>query len=84
LLLGRLDLATVARGKLDVASNARVSDWIADHVRVAIAPYDDRDTLGAVESEVVTALDPPLNLGHCLPSDARARLTALRRSLDRH
>lgn len=40
-------------GRLDRASNDRVSSWIADHIRVAIAPYDDRDTVGAVEGQVV-------------------------------
>jgi hypothetical protein len=83
LLLRRFNLVAVAGGKLDPPSNARVSAWIADHLRVAIAPYDDRDSLGAVEAEVVARLDPPLNLGHCLPSEARSRLTTLRRLLPR-
>ncbi|MDQ3573620.1 MAG: hypothetical protein M3404_01660 [Actinomycetota bacterium] len=83
LLLSRFGLVAVTGGKLDKASNERVSEWIADHLRVVIAPYDDRDNLGVVEAEVVTQLDPPLNLGHCLPSDARDRLTELRRSLSR-
>lgn len=83
LLLRRFGLALVAGGKLDGPSNVLVSEWIADHLRVAIAPYDDRDTLGDVESKVVAVLAPPLNLGHCLPSEARARLKELRRSLDR-
>lgn len=83
LLLRRFGLVPVAGGKLDPPSNARVSAWIADHLRVAIAPYDNRDTLGVVEAEVVTHLDPPLNLGHCLPSEARARLSELRRALPR-
>jgi hypothetical protein len=30
---------------------------------------------------VLRDLNPPLNLGHCLPSPARARLTELRRAL---
>ncbi|HKE72046.1 MAG TPA: hypothetical protein VKB57_00415 [Acidimicrobiales bacterium] len=79
LLLSELGLVVAGGGRLDRASNTRVSAWIADHLRVSIAPHDDRDTLGAVESEVVAHLDPPLNLGHCLPSAARARLTELRR-----
>ncbi len=81
LLLRRFRLVPVAGGKLDPPSNSTVSAWIADHLRVAIAPYDDRDALGAVETEVVRHLDPPLNLGHCLPSHARARLSELRRAL---
>jgi hypothetical protein len=83
LLLSELDLIVAGGGKLDRHSNARVSDWIGDHLRVSIAPYPDGDTLGAVEAEVVAHLDPPLNLGHCLPSEARARLTDLRRSIGR-
>ena len=71
------------RFELGAASNAAVSGWIAEHLQVAIAPCDDRDTLGVVEAEVVTRLDPPLNLGHCLPSEARGRLSELRRSLPR-
>lgn len=83
LLLSRLGLVPAAGGKLDARSNSLVSAWIAEHLRVSIAPYDDRDTLAAVEAEVAKQLDPPLNLGHCLPSEARARLTDLRRSLPR-
>ena len=83
LLLRRLRLTAIPGGKLDPDSNAEVSEWIADHLRVAIAPYEDRDTLGAVEAEVVAQLDPPLNLGHCLPSHARQRLSELRRAIPR-
>lgn len=83
LLLRRLGLVAVPGGKLDGASNTTVSAWIADHLRVVLAPYDSRDTLGGVEAEVVAHLEPPLNLGHCLPSDARHRLTEPRRSLPR-
>jgi hypothetical protein len=83
LLFRRFNLVAVIGGKLDPPSNALVSAWIADHLRVAIAPYDDRDTLGDIEAQVVTRLDPPLNLGHCLPSEARSRLTTLRRLLPR-
>jgi hypothetical protein len=83
LLLQRFDLVVVDGGKLDAAGNARVTEWISEHLRVSPAVYDDRDTLGAIEAEVVTSLDPPLNLGHCLPSAARARLTELRRSIPR-
>lgn len=83
LLLNRLGLVPAAGGKLDARSNGLVSAWIAEHLRVAIAPYGDCDTLGVAEAEVVTQLDPPLNLGHCLPSDARARLRGLRHSLPR-
>jgi hypothetical protein len=83
LLLRRLRLRAIPGGKLDIDSNTIVSEWIADHLRVALVPYEDRDTLGAVEAEVVAQLDPPLNLGHCLPSHARQRLSELRRAIPR-
>jgi hypothetical protein len=83
LLLQTLDLVSGGGGRLDRGSNERVSRWIADHLRVAIAPYDDRDTLGAVEGQVVALLDPPLNLHHCGPTACRSRLTELRRALPR-
>jgi hypothetical protein len=70
-------------GRLAPDSNVAVSEWIADHLWVAIAPYEDRDTLGAVKAEVVAQTDPPLNLGHCLPSHARHRLSELRRAIPR-
>lgn len=83
LLLNALELVPSGGGKLDTPSNTLVTKWIADHLRVAIVPFDDRDALGAVEATVVRYLDPPLNLGHSLPSGARARLTELRRALPR-
>ena len=81
LLLNRFGLVAVTRRRLDRPSNQRVSEWIAEHLQVAVAPFNDPDALAAVEAEVVGHLDPPLNLGHCLPSNARARLTELRRAL---
>jgi hypothetical protein len=83
LLRNRLDLVALSGGRLDSASNQRVSEWIAGHLRVAIAPFDDRDTVAGIEAEVVAYLDPPLNLDHCPPSDARMRLTELRCGLAR-
>lgn len=83
LLLDQLELSVAGGGRLDQASNARMSAWIAEHLRVAIAPVDDRDTLSAIEAEVVAVLDPPLNLGHCLSTDARRTLTDRRTALSR-
>ncbi|MDP7735104.1 helix-turn-helix domain-containing protein [Mycobacterium paragordonae] len=83
LLADRMSLVAVSGGKLDAASNAQVSAWIADHLRVVIAPFDDRDSLVKVEKSVVLQLDPPLNLEHCAPSQARTRLTQLRGNLRR-
>lgn len=83
LLIERLHLASADGGRLDKASNDLVSSWIADHLMVAIAPVEDRDQLASLEAEVVSALDPPLNLGHCLPTPARTKLTELRSARSR-
>lgn len=74
LLIEPLGLIMAGDRKLAPASNRRVSAWIAEHLRVAIAPCDDRDRLAEIEQEVVAHLNPPLNLEHCPPSESRARL----------
>lgn len=81
LLLDRLSLIVAAGGRLDRPSNARVSAWIAEHLTVGIAPFDDRDSLGRIERLVLDEIDPPLNLGQCVPSEARSRLTQVRSRL---
>lgn len=65
-------------GRLASASNTRISSWIAEHLRVAISSYPDRDRLGAVEAAVVAAIDPPLNLDHCGTSSVRVQLRGRR------
>lgn len=82
-LLVELGLTPAPGGRLTPESNRVVSDWIAVHLRVAIAPFADRDRLGVVEATVVGRLDPPLNLDHCRASAIRSRLTELRRALPR-
>jgi len=83
LLLRRLSLVPARGGRLDRTSNARMSEWIADHLRIAIAPFDNRDTLMDRETEVIVHLDPPLNLDGCPLSKARSRITERRRALPR-
>jgi hypothetical protein len=39
-----------------------VSDWLAAHFRVTVVPFADRGRLAAIESQVLAALDPPLNI----------------------
>ena len=49
------------------------------HLRVIAIPVDDADTLDALETRVLDALDPPLNLDKRPKNDLRACLSALRR-----
>ena len=56
-----------------------LTDWMMVHLRVLAAPYEDADTLGRLEMEVLRLLDPPLNLQGMPPTPLRRRLTELRR-----
>jgi len=55
-----------------------LTDWMMAHLRVLAAPYEDADTLGRLESDVLRLLDPPLNLQGMPASPVRRRLTDLR------
>ena len=74
-----LDLRLAEPGKLIPEDNRRVSGWIEKHLRVAIVPWEDRDSLERVEQAVLDAIDPPLNLDGRSPTVLRRRLTDLRR-----
>jgi hypothetical protein len=78
LLKEPLDLRVAGARKLDIASNAKVSAWMRDHLQVATVPVDDRGTLLAIEEGVLRRLNPPLNLMGMAPSPERRRLSALR------
>lgn len=83
LLLDELELAPAVAGRLDSRSNSVVSTWISDHLRVAITPWGDRNSLSELEAHVVKRLNPPLNLDHCAPTSQRAILKKLRARIAR-
>ena len=78
LLREPLNLRLTEPGKLMPEDNRRVSGWIENHLRVAIVPSEDRDSLECVEQAVLDTLDPPLNLDGRPPTDLRRRLAELR------
>lgn len=55
--------------------------WMHSHLRLVTVPYDDRDSLGRLERDVLAELDPPLNLQHMKPTPIRRRLKQLRRAI---
>lgn len=57
--------------------------WTASTARAALGLVDRFEEDADLGAAGVAQLDPPLNLDHCLPSPARARVTELRRSLPR-
>lgn len=57
--------------------------WMHDHLRLIPVAVADADTLGEVETAVLTALDPPLNLDKVGKSPLRSRLSELRKQYGR-
>ena len=76
----RRSLAAILRPVIGRAgeNDARLSDWMNAHLRVAAAAVPDSDTLGAIEAAVLDSIDPPLSLRGRPPSPVRAKLTELR------
>ena len=60
-----------------------LTEWMNEHLRVLAAPYEDADTLGRLETQVLRLLDPPLNLQGMPPTPLRRRLTELRGQVSR-
>lgn len=56
-----------------------LTQWMHAHLRVIAIPVDDPDILDDVETEILTELDPPLNLAKVSKTPLRTRLSALRK-----
>lgn len=76
-----LGLELIRPGRLSDASNASLTAWIQGHLRLAWVEHDDRPALAAIEHQVLTTLDPPLNLQGMPSTPGRRRLRELRRAL---
>ncbi len=83
LLTAPLSLQIVGPNRLAPASEQQLSAWMADHIRVSIQPYLDRETLGEMEQAILTQLDPPFNLDGMAPSEVRRKVAAQRGRLMR-
>jgi len=83
LLLGPLGLKVDKPDHLVWEDNNRVTAWIRQHLSVVVYPYDDRESLGSFEDEVLRILNPPLNLHGMSPTAVRTRLSTLRRKVSR-
>ena len=58
----------------------RLTRWMHQHLRVIAIPVEDANALDALETAIINALDPPLNLDKRPRNEPRTRLSALRRS----
>jgi hypothetical protein len=94
LLADQLQLRPVPREKvpphrfamfaLDEPSDARLNDWMYEHLRLAtwVMPAEAGESLAAVESAVITRWVPPLNLKGS-PAPSRALSVARARMAER-
>lgn len=77
----RLSLGSIlaaARGETEI-DEERLTDWMHAHLRVIALPVEDADALGGLETAVLAALTPPLNLAKLPKTRMRARLSELRK-----
>jgi hypothetical protein len=77
----RRTLAACLQEPLGLAheDDERLSRWMRDHLAVTVWPTADGGQLGAIEDQVLSALDPPLNLRGMPETPVRTRLRDLRR-----
>ncbi len=66
------------QSRFDEIDEDHLTRWMHEHLRVIAVPVQDADALDGLETGVLEALDPPLNLAK-MPKDAvRRRLSELR------
>ena len=82
-LFDQLGVQVQASMLITPASEQALTEWMREHLSIAVHPHDDRDSLAGLEHAVLQRLDPPLNLGHMAATPVRERLTELRRRISR-
>jgi hypothetical protein len=85
---GRHEFSTFRRTLGSILAHARgeptideglLTAWMHAHLKVVAVPFEDVDTLGHLEGDVLRTLDPPLNLQGMAHSPIRSRLKDLRK-----
>lgn len=76
-----LGLELVGPGKLSRDSELQLANWMRAHLELAVHPFAEADALNNLESRVLQALDPPLNLDGMPPSILRIALGLRRDAL---
>ncbi len=77
-LADELSLRLIGPKNIGLDGESRLSQWIRDHLAVALYAFEKRDVLADLEHRVLVELNPPLNLEGRPPSDIRTSLTRLR------
>ena len=83
ILFDQLEMQGQASMLITASSERALTEWMGQHLSVAVHPHDDRDTLGGLEHAILERLDPPLNLDGMLPTSVRTRITELRLRISR-
>jgi hypothetical protein len=65
----------------DTVDEMALTHWMRQHLRIVTVPVTDPDIFDLVETAVLGALDPPLNLGKVPRTPLRLRLIELRRAV---
>lgn len=81
ILKKQLKLKKRESGKLMEASENKLSDWMREHLSLAIYQHVAKDELNDLKDRVVREVDPPLNLRGMQPSDTRMQVSLLRKTL---
>jgi hypothetical protein len=79
----RLGLEPIGGGHMSRDGEARLTDWMRQHLMVSVIAYPDRLGLDAFETVVLARLDPPLNIAKRPATPVRVMLTSLRRPFSR-
>jgi hypothetical protein len=79
ILWDELELRCAGPNAIEAASDARLTEWMLEHLSVAVVPIFDRYNAVQIEADVLRQLDPPLNTVKVMNSLARRRLRRLRR-----
>lgn len=74
--LGALLASALGEEEID---EVRLTAWMHDHLKVIAVPFEDADSLGKLEDDVLGRLDPPLNLKGMGGTALRQRVKELRR-----
>ena len=83
ILFTRLDVQVQGAMLITPPSERALTEWMREHLCVAVHPHDDRDTLEGLEREFLRTFDPPLNVRHMPATTLRARVTDVRRRISR-
>jgi hypothetical protein len=83
LLFTPLDVQVQTAMVITPSSEQALTEWMRDHLSIAVHPHDVRDTLGGLMQAVLERLDPPHNLDELPLRPVRERVTELRRRISR-